>query len=307
MPGIVGGRFEYEVVRGDSVSAISARYAVSERALIRDNRLKPPYRLKPGDRLRVHNRHLVPEALADGIVINLPQRLLFLFRDGRLTAAYAVAAGKPDWRTPTGTYAVAALEQDKTWIVPPSIQAEMKAQGKRALTRVPPGPDNPLGRYWIGLSLAGYGIHGTNAPTSVYYLRTHGCIRVHPDDIGRLYGQVALHMPVKIIYAHTLVARLADGRIAAEVNPDFYQRVGDPLELMREAAQRLGLEAAIDWSAAAQVAKARLGQAYEIGRVAANPPAVAEATGAAAHLAQAADQGVGCDGEEAVPRTPQRR
>ncbi|MGE5523177.1 MAG: L,D-transpeptidase family protein [Rhodospirillaceae bacterium] len=267
VPGIVGTRFEYVVRKGDTLTAISARYAVSEKALIRDNALRPPYLLKPGDRVHVHNRHLVPDgAPPDGIVINLPQRLLFVFRNGQVAAVYPVAAGKPDWQTPTGSYSARTLQQDKAWIVPPSIQDEMRAQGKPVLTRVEPGPENPLGRYWIGLSLSGYGIHGTNAPGSIYYLRTHGCIRVHPEDIEALYGQMSLHMPVKIIYAHTLLARLADGRILVEVNRDFYDRGGDPLQIIRDMARQNGLDADIDWAAAQDVANARIGQAFEIGR-----------------------------------------
>lgn len=297
VPGIVGSRFEYVVRKGDTLTAISARYAVSEKALIRDNALRPPYRLKPGDRLQVHDRHLVPgDAPADGIVINLAQRLLFLFRDGRLAAAYAVAAGRPSWKTPTGSYVIRTMEQDKPWIVPPSIQAEMRAEGRRVLTRVEPGPDNPLGRYWLGLSLAGYGIHGTNAPSSIYYLRTHGCIRVHPDDMEALYGQVALHMPVRIIYAHTLVARLADGRIAAEVNPDFYGRGGDPLQLIREMAHKEGVAGSVDWRAAESVAKARIGQAYEIGRAPADAAAGRGAAAAEMQVSRAGDWRLGCDG-----------
>ena len=266
VPGIVGSRFEYVVRKGDTLTAVSARYAVSEKALIRDNGLRAPYRLKPGDRLQVHDRHLVPgDPPADGIVINLPQRVLFVFRGGALAGAYPVAAGKPTWKTPTGSYAIRTMEQDKPWIVPPSIQAEMRAEGKPVLTRVEPGPDNPLGRYWLGLTLAGYGIHGTNAPSSIYYLRTHGCIRVHPDDMEKLYGQVMLHMPVRIIYAHTLIARLADGRIVAEVNPDFYSRGGDPLQLLRDMAHKENLEAAIDWAAAAEWRKRASGRLTKSG------------------------------------------
>lgn len=296
LEGLVGSRFEHVVRKGDSITAVSARYAVSERALIRDNGLKPPYRIRAGETLLVHNRHLVPERIADGIVINLPQRLLFLFRGGQVAGAYAVAAGRSDWRTPTGTYAIATLEQDKTWIVPLSIQDEMRAQGKPVLTRVPPGPANPLGRYWIGLTLPGYGIHGTNAPSSIYYLRTHGCIRVHPDDVEALYGQAALQMPVKIIYAHTLLARLPDGRIVAEVNLDPYARGGDPLALMRSAARAQGLEAAIDWRAAESVAKARLGQAYEIGQAAAERPGSGAVTGEPAQVSRLRERLAGCDG-----------
>src|SRR5207244_4257585 len=59
-------------------------------------------------------------------------------------------------------------------------------QGKPVLTHVPPSPANPLGKYWLGLSIPGVGIHGTNAPSSIYNLQTHGCIRLHPDDIEKL-------------------------------------------------------------------------------------------------------------------------
>jgi len=265
VPGIVGALFDYDVRKGDSVIAISAKFAVSERVIIRDNELVPPYRLKPGDRLHIRNRHLVPEYLQDGAIINVPQRLIFVFRAGQLVGAYAVALGRRDWQTPTGSYTVRTLEKDKAWIVPPSIQEEMRRQDKPVVTRVPPGPDNPLGRYWIGLSLPGYGIHGTNAPSSIYRMRTHGCIRVHPDDIEMLYGQLSLHAPVKIIYAHTLLSRLDDGRIVVEVNPDVYNRGGDPLRMLRDMARAQDLEDRIDWALAARIARARQGLAFEVG------------------------------------------
>lgn len=271
VPGIVGALFDYEVRKGDSVIAISARLAVSDRAIIEDNKLVPPYRLKPGDRLHIRNRHLVPGYLQDGAIINVPQRLIFVFRAGRVAGAYAVALGRRDWQTPTGGYTVRSMEKDKTWIVPPSIQAEMREQGKPVLKRVPPGPDNPLGRYWIGLSLPGYGIHGTNAPSSLYRMRTHGCIRVHPDDIEILYGQLSLHAPVRIIYAHTLLSRLDDGRIVVEVNPDVYNRGGDPLHMLHDMARAQHLEDRIDWALAARIARARQGLAFEVGLAPAGP------------------------------------
>lgn len=282
--GLVGSRFDYEVRKGDSVAAISARHAVPERALIRDNGLKPPYRVRAGAVLRIDNRHVVPRDLADGVLINIPQRLLFVFRDGRVSGAYAVALGRRDWQTPTGAYRVLTLEQDKPWIVPPSIQEEMRLQGKPVLTRVEPGPDNPLGRYWIGLTLPGYGIHGTNAPASIYAMRTHGCIRVHPEDIEAVYRQVAPGTAVHIVYAHAALRLLADGRIVAEVNPDVYNRGGDAVELLRSEARRQGLEEAVDWALAARYARTHRGQALEIGRVPAPPAGARAAPDSGAHI-----------------------
>jgi L,D-transpeptidase ErfK/SrfK len=53
-----------------------------------------------------------------------------------------------------------------------------------------PGPGNPVGTRWIGLSQKGYGIHGTNAPGSIGYAKSHGCIRLRNADVERLFEQV---------------------------------------------------------------------------------------------------------------------
>ena len=262
---LTGQRSVHVVRKGESLAAISSRLGVTEKVIAQDNGLKPPYRLNAGDTLEVDNRHLIPERLEHGIVINIPQRMLFMFRGSAPIGAYPVALGRPDWRTPTGSYRVAHLERNKTWCVPKSIQEEMAREGKKVLTRVPPGPDNPLGEYWIGLSIPGYGIHSTIAPASIYRMRTHGCIRLHPDDAAVVFAQSFSGMPVKIVYRHALLGQLGDGRIVAEVNPDVYNQGGDALRLLRDAAAAQGLTQRIDWNAAAEVARVRAGVAREVG------------------------------------------
>lgn len=266
MPDIAGQSSIHIVRQGEFLIRIASRFGVSEKVIARDNGLGPPYLLRIGDRLRIDNRHIVPEALEDGMVINIPQRMLFLFRRASLIGAYPVGLGRPDWRTPTGSYYVTKLEQNKTWCVPKSIQEEMRREGRSVVTRVPPGPDNPLGEHWIGLSIPGYGIHSTIAPASIYRVRTHGCIRLHPEDAAAVYGLAFAGMPVKIIYAPVLLARLADGRIVAEVNPDVYNRGGDPLHLLRERAAAHGMVERIDWTKAAEVARAKDGVARDVRR-----------------------------------------
>jgi L,D-transpeptidase ErfK/SrfK len=265
--GVAGGHFVYTVRKGDSLTSIGSRFGVSERVLARDNRLGPSHRLKPGDRLEVYNGHLIPETLQNGIVINIPQRMLFLFRDAKLAASYPAALGRRDWPTPTGNFRVVQIEKDKTWCVPKSIQEEMRLAGKPVLERVPPGPDNPLGGYWMGLSEPGYGIHGTTAPASIYRMQTHGCIRLHRDDAAALYEQAFRDMPVKIIYAPVLLLQLADGQVLVEANPDVYNRGGNALTALREIARTQGLDGKIDWNAAGRVVRAKEGLAREAGQV----------------------------------------
>lgn len=259
---------EHVVAAGDSLTSVGARYGVSPRRVAEANGLDPGSRLRVGQRLFVQSRHLAPLAagLEDGIVVNLPQRMAFLFRAGRLARAYPVAVGRPDWPTPTGEFTVRTREQDKTWYVPKSIQEEMRREGKPVLAQVPPGPDNPLGRHWIGLSLPAIGIHGTNAPASVYGLRSHGCLRMHPDDVAELFDRVAVGERGRIVYEPLLLGRDAGGAIWFEANPDAYRRGAGSVDTVRAMARERGIaEDSVDWALVAAMLQARDGQAREVG------------------------------------------
>ena len=240
---LVGREFDYTVERGDSLTGIGARYGVSARTLASRNGIKVSAKLRPGQVLRVDNRHIVPATLEDGILINLPQRLLFLFEAGRLVAWYPVAVGQPDWQTPTGSFRVMTRETDPVWDVPVSIQQEMRRKGEKVRKKVPPGPDNPLGEYWMGLSATCCGIHSTNAPQSVYQFQTHGCVRMSPDDAEDLFYRIEVGTPVEIIYEPVLVGRNADGATLVEVHPDVYNRLGSNLERAAEVAETRGIPA----------------------------------------------------------------
>jgi L,D-transpeptidase ErfK/SrfK len=220
---VVGSVFEYRVRRDDTLGSVGARYAVDPATLARQNGLRGNRKLVPGSLLEIDNRHVVTAALGDGIVINLPQRLLFLFDRGGLAAWYPVGLGQPGtWQTPGGSYRVVSREENPVWEVPESIRDEMRRSGQRVRTRVPPGRDNPLGRNWIGLSLACCGIHGTVAPQSVYRFESHGCIRLAPEHAKELFSRVKIGTRVEIVYEPVLAARSDDGTIFLEVHPDVY-------------------------------------------------------------------------------------
>jgi L,D-transpeptidase ErfK/SrfK len=260
-----GGESVYEVRAGDSIALIGARHGQSPRLIARENAIGTGKPLKPGLSLSIANRHLAAEPVEQGIVINVPQRMLFLYVNGRLDGAWPVAAGRPDWPTPLGAFKVANKQRDKTWIVPKSIQQEMLREGKPVLTSVPPGPDNPLGRHWIGLSLDSLGIHGTIAPASIYDLRSHGCVRMHPDDVAQLFERVQVGAPGTIVYRPALLGLMPDGRIFAEVHRDAYRRAPAPLVVLREIADREGLSDRIDWGRVAALAREQDGIAREVG------------------------------------------
>ena len=268
---VTGGDTEYTVRRGDSLTAVGARFGVPPRLVAQQNALRfSKAILHPGQRLRIHNPHIVPASLDDGILVNLPQAMLFHFSQGNLVGAYPVGLGKPSWPTPQGEFRIVNRQANKPWLVPKSIQEEMLREGKVVQEEVPPGPDNPLGKHWLGLNLWGYGIHGTIAPASVYHFQSHGCIRLHPDDIAELFDQVRIGTPGRLIYQPVLLAVIEDGRILLEVHRDIYKKGIDPAQTVRDLAEANGLSQAIDWPKVDAVIAAQDGLAEEVGRLPGN-------------------------------------
>ncbi len=246
---IIGSVFTYTVRSEDTLLGIGARFGVDARLLAKENGidLEKDF-IYVGQKLKVDNRHLVPARRQDGILINIPQRMLYLFREGKLVAHYPVGLGRPSWPTPIGRFAIRSKEINKEWIVPKSIQEEMRREGRAVRTRVPPGPDNPLGKYWMGLTAPGYGIHSTLYPMSIYQFRSHGCIRLHPDDAEALFHQVKIGDSVEIIYQPVIVDRDAEGRIWLEAHRDVYNRGVDPWQEFLQAAYRLEPIPKLGWN-----------------------------------------------------------
>jgi L,D-transpeptidase ErfK/SrfK len=249
---IIGGEFEYTVARGDSLTSVGARFGLAPATLARANDLPVNARLKEGQSLRIDNRHVVPAGFNDGILINIPQRMLFYFKDGRLLHHFPVGLGRPDWPTPAGSFMIIVKEENPVWDVPKSIQEEMRREGKPVQTCVPPGPENPLGKHWLGLNRSGYGIHGTIAPTSIYLFRTHGCVRLHPDDIAALFPTVSPGTPVTIMYRRLMLAKIGN-QLFLEVHPDIYAKEPEPLKLLHAVASLYDLADEIDWVRGADI------------------------------------------------------
>ncbi|HET7004712.1 MAG TPA: L,D-transpeptidase family protein, partial [Candidatus Binatia bacterium] len=127
---LVGREFTYVVQPGDSLTAIGARFGVGISTLAAVNKLAHNAHLKPAQELHIDNRHIVPRAADDGIVINIPQRMLYFFTEGQARRAFPVALGSEDWPTPSGQFRIAVKEENPVWDVPKSIQEEMRREGK---------------------------------------------------------------------------------------------------------------------------------------------------------------------------------
>lgn len=119
------------------------------------------------------------------IVVSLEDRRLALIEDGEVKKVYAVAVGKRSTPSPEGTFTIERRVANPTYY----------HDGKT----VPPGPQNPVGTRWMGLSKRGYGIHGTNEPKSIGKASSHGCIRMAKADLEEFYRMVAVGDTVRLI------------------------------------------------------------------------------------------------------------
>lgn len=103
---IIGGVFIYKVQSGDYLIKIGARFGVEATSLARNNYIEYNSLLSIGQHLLIDNRHIVPYINENALLINLPQRMLYYFKDGNLAAEYPVGLGKPNWPTPLGEFSV---------------------------------------------------------------------------------------------------------------------------------------------------------------------------------------------------------
>jgi len=226
------GRYEKVVVRkGESLFDIARAHNVSLAALRRVNGLKSD-RVKPGKSLLLPSLHVLPRNPGDGIVLNVPERALYVIRQGAVEARYPVAVGQSTWQTALGEFRLRKKLKNPPW----KPTKEMVEREGISDEIVPPGPKNPLGDRWMGWSAPGFGFHSTIAPRSIGTAASHGCVRLYPEAAHALFDQVAVGMPIYSVYEPVLVGTL-NGRFYLTVFPDIYHtglaspaRVGKELE-----------------------------------------------------------------------------
>jgi lipoprotein-anchoring transpeptidase ErfK/SrfK len=193
------------------------RAPVAGRVLLRHNR---PFftTARPGHALRPFpTRMLIRDAIVAGtrtvivaplrklkaasvksepvIVIHRGSNRLYVYNGVRLARIFPVATGQAAWPTPLGQFQVVVKQKNPWWFPPTQDSWAAGAQP------VPPGPGNPLGTRWMGLSAPGVGIHGTSEPWSIGHSESHGCIRMQIPAAEWLFNRVRIGTPVFIIPA----------------------------------------------------------------------------------------------------------
>jgi lipoprotein-anchoring transpeptidase ErfK/SrfK len=146
------------------------------------------------------------------VVVSIPDRKLAVLENDRVLRTFDIAVGAPQSPSPTGSFKIVNHIVNPTWYYKGKV--------------VGPGPGNPVGTRWIGLSAAGYGLHGTNVPSSIGKNASHGCIRLRNSDVEQLFEMLAVGDQVELygertaeiatLFPATLVAQTATVTPVAE-------------------------------------------------------------------------------------------
>jgi lipoprotein-anchoring transpeptidase ErfK/SrfK len=124
------------------------------------------------------------------------QRVRAYDREDRIILIYPATVGSTERPSPTGEFKVSTIAENPTYHYDPSLN--LRGVDVDEKLELPSGPNNPVGRVWIGLTAKGYGIHGTPDPDAVSKRASHGCIRLTNWDALELAKHLSKGTPVTI-------------------------------------------------------------------------------------------------------------
>jgi L,D-transpeptidase ErfK/SrfK len=248
----------------DTFSAIGRQYNLGYEELRQANPTVDQW--LPGEATPVYlpTQTILPDAPREGIVVNVPAMRLFYFAAEKSAAdpavkvtkvsTHPIGIGAEGWGTPIGEATVTQKARDPVWYVPASVRKEHAERGDPLPRIVQPGPDNPLGKFAMALSIPGYLIHGTNKPAGVGMRSSHGCVRLYPEDIEALFERVAKGTRVRFVNQPVL-AGWRDGTLYLEVHPALAEETRDlgaeAEQAIAAALKRVGNVAPVDIDPAA--------------------------------------------------------
>lgn len=225
----------------DSLLEIGRRHGLGYEEMQRANPGMSMWVPGEGTEVTLPTRFILPPGPREDVVVNVAEMRLYYYpptAEGEIprVETYPISVGRMDWSTPLGTTSITAKVVEPAWYPPQSIIAEHAARGDILPQVVPPGPDNPLGEYAMLLDIPGYLIHGTNRPQGVGMRVTHGCIRMLPEDIERLFPRLPVGTQVRLINEPLKLGWSPDGTLLVQAYPTLQAKQDDkPVERVADA------------------------------------------------------------------------
>lgn len=264
---LIGQPLEYTIQKGDTLLDVGRWYGLTATEISLANHNLDWWSPPTGKVIDLPTEHILPAGPREGIVLNIPEMRIYyfpqpvkLYRRGgkkllktaspveaRVVYTFPVGLGRFDWKTPVADFKVRGKSRNPTWVVPQDIYEEHLERDGVAEHVVEGGdPDNPLGLYRLALTLPEYALHGTNDPWGVGMEVSHGCVRLYPEDIERLFNKVRVGTPGRFVY-QPIKYGWRDGALYAEVHRDLYGKYPGLWSYAVREARRLGIAQQIDY------------------------------------------------------------
>jgi len=249
---VIGGVRSHRVRDGETLLDVARYYDLGYNEIVEANPGVDPFVPPVGVDVVVPTEWVLPCCTRAGIVVNIPEMRLYYFRrpgkdgKGTLVDTYPVGLGRDDRRTPRGTFTVVTKTVNPRWNIPESIRQEhIRERGDDRRFIAGGDPENPLGNYRLQLTRRLYSIHGTDTPWGVGMQVTHGCVRLYPEDIERLFPQVPVGTPVEFTYQPVKVGTRR-GVLYVEAHRDIYRYTGSLASAARVALARQSVDGRVD-------------------------------------------------------------
>jgi L,D-transpeptidase ErfK/SrfK len=257
---VVGAIQHHRIKKGDDLLDLARHFGLGYSEIGVMYRQWDPFLPPAGAEMTIPTLWIVPNNHGNQIIVNTGEmRLYYYVNNNTQVYTFPIGMGVLDFRTPQGKFRVINKKVNPTWHIPKSLQK------KYEMAEMPPGPDNPLGEYKLTLSWGDYGIHGTAMPLGVGRLVSHGCTRMYPEHIKKLFPMVPVGATVEYIYEPAKIG-FRQGRIYLSVHEDVYMKIPSMILHVLNLIEQRGLAEQVDMRKVMQTVEEQNGLPRDITR-----------------------------------------
>lgn len=257
---VVGSTQHYCIKKGDDLLEIARSYGLGYSEIGVMYRHWDPFILPAGTEMTIPTMWIVPNNHGNGIIVNTGEmRLYYYINDCTQVYTFPIGMGVLDFKTPQGKFRVIEKKVNPAWHIPKSLQA------KYGMAVMPSGEDNPMGAYKLTLSWGDYGIHGTHMPLGVGRLVSHGCTRMYPEHIKKLFSMVPMDTSVEYVYEPAKIGFRA-GHIYLSVHEDVYFKIPSMMFHVLTLLEQRQLADQVDMRKVMQTVEEHFGNPVDITR-----------------------------------------
>ena len=257
---VVGSAQHHVIKKGQDLLDIARLYDLGWTEIGAMYRQWDPFLPPAGTNMLIPTLWIVPTGHSAQIVVNTGEMRLFYFvNNGTQVYTYPIGMGVLDFKTPTGNFTVNQKKVNPDWHIPKQLQK------KYQMSVMPAGPDNPMGAFKLGLNWGDYGIHGCNLPWAVGRLVSHGCTRLYPEHIKKVFRH-GPHGHQSGIHLRAHPDRFSPGQVFLSVHDDVYFKIRSMILHVLNMLEQRGLADKVDTQKVMQTVEEQTGMPVDVTR-----------------------------------------